>query len=205
MEFPIQFDKPTIILASASKLRAKNLEDAGIPFIIKVSSVDDSKLNDLYPHEGVSKRQDAKYTKEMALAKLQPFIGNVKNAAVITADTTCYCCGTILEKAITKDKCREHHKMLSGNVNYVYTAVAIYYNGKVVSDVMKTRVKVDVIPDDVIEQICEENDTLWAAGYRSAGKIRPYLNIKNTEHQRNVEGISPKFVKKLLKKVGYGA
>jgi len=199
----IKFEKPTIVLASASPRRAKHLTDAGIEFVQIPSPVDDTELNDAHPHVGVSRRKEIKYTKQMALAKLQPFIGNVKNGAVITADTTAYCKGRILEKPLTANKCREQHEFLSGKTNLAITAVAIYYNGKIASRAMISKVKIKPLSSQVIDEICGKSETLDAAGYRSAGAINPYVVIKSNPHRLNVQGLDPSLVKKLLRKVGF--
>ena len=199
----IVFDKPTLILASASPRRAKHLQDAGIEFIKIISSVDDSQINYDHPHSGVSRRQWRKYVKQMALAKLGPFIGKIQNGAVVTADTTVYCKGHIIEKPITPEKCREQHEFLSGKTNYVYTAVAVHFNGKTVCRLMASKVKIKKLPNHLIDEICCEKETLDAAGYRSAGAIAPYVIIKSNAHRKNVQGLDPKCVSKILRKLGF--
>jgi len=79
----IEFETPTIVLASASPRRAKMLEKYGVRFVRILSSFDDIELNNQFPHEGVTKKQESHYAKSMALAKLQPFVDKIK---------TCYLC-----------------------------------------------------------------------------------------------------------------
>jgi septum formation protein len=199
----IEFEKPTIVLASASPRRARYLTSAGIKFIQMVSTVDDTEINYDFPHDNITGKMEKEYAKEMALAKLQPFIGNIKNGAVVTADTSVLCAGRILEKPITKEKCREQHEFLSGKKNSCYTAVAVYYNGKVACKVKVSKVKFKPIPPEVIERICNEPEVLDCAGYRLAGEIRNYTKFKGKAHKNNVKGLDPKVVLRLLKKLKF--
>lgn len=198
----IEFEKPTIVLASASPRRSRLLTEHGIRHVQIVSTVDDTKLNDEHPHDGVSKKQEIEYAKNMVMAKLQPFIGKVKNGAVITADTSVFCAGQILEKPITKERCKEQHEFLSGKTNINYTAYAVYYNGKVLCKVMATPVKIAKLSPEVIEAICNEPEVLDCAGYRNQGQIGPYLRFKES-HRANLTGLHVPFVLKMLKKIGF--
>jgi len=197
----IEFAKPTIILASASPRRAKKLTEHGIEFIQIKSPVDDSEINEQFPHEGINKRQQLKYVKKMALAKLQPFIGKVKNGAVITCDTTALCDGRILEKPVTKEKCREQHEFISGKTAYTYNAMAVYWepSGKTRCAVEIIKVKFKPLPAEVIEIICNEPETLDCAGYRRAGALGAY--VVNNAPLSN--GICMPLVLKMLKKLGF--
>jgi MAF protein len=201
----IQFNTPTIVLASNSPRRERILRAAGIQFVKLQSGIDDSTFNFEFNHDDVSAKQVKQYVKQMALTKLKPFTGRVKNTAVITADTVVWCDNKILEKPMTVEKCTEQHEFISGKTNYVYTAVAVYNSNtdKTLCKVLISKVKIAKLSSQVIKQICAEPETLDASGYRSTGAIRPYIKIKNSEHALNVEGISPKLVKKLLKQLGF--
>jgi len=198
----IEFENLTIVLASASPRRSKILHDTGVEYVQIVSSVDDTELNKKFPHEGISKIKALNYVKKMALAKLQPFIGKIKNGAVITADTSILCDGRILEKPLTKERCKEQHEFLSGKANINYTAYAVYFDGKVLCKVMPTKVKVKRLPPQVIESICNEPEILDCAGYRNQGQINPYLRF-NKKHTNNLTGLYFPFVLGVLKKVGF--
>ena len=198
----IEFEKPTIVLASASPRRSQLLSNAGVRHIQIVSSVDDTELNSQHAHEGVSQEQEIEYAKQMALAKLQPFIGRVKNGAVITADTTVFCNGRILEKPITKERCKEQHEFLSGKTNINYTAYAIYFNGQVLCEVMATPVKIQKLSPETIEAICNEPEILDCAGYRNQGQIGAFLKFKES-HRANLTGLHIPFILRMLKKIKF--
>ncbi|MCL2570167.1 MAG: Maf family protein [Firmicutes bacterium] len=200
----IKFPEPTLILASASRYRGQIMEQAGYKITKIISTVDDTEINHDHPHENVNSRQETQYAKQMALAKLQPFIGKIKNGAVITVDSSAFCHGRILEKPLTKEKCREQHEFLSGKTNYAYVGYAVYYNGKILTKVKKSKVKIKNLPEEIIQTICNEDHTLNCAGYRTSGAIGPYVIIKPT-HKNNVIGIDPKLVTKMLRKIGFTA
>jgi len=195
----VEFDAPTIILASASPRRARELTSHGIKFIQIKSPFDDSTINAEFPHDNVTDEQEEEYTKAMALAKLQPFIGKVKNAAVIVADTTALCAGRILEKPITKERCREQHEWISGKTAWTHNAMAVYFNGKTECALEKIEVKFKVIPAEIIEEICNEPETLDCAGYRRAGALGAYV----VNDARRSNGINVPMVLEMLKRLNF--
>ena len=196
----IAFDKPTVILASGSKARAKKFEEKGIAFIQIVSNFDDSDINFDFPHEGITKRQEKQYVKSMALAKLEPFIGKIKNGIIITADTTVLCGGRILEKPITPQKCREQHEWLRGKTALVYTGIAMHFNGKTICKTPKIKYKFKIIPDKIIEHISNnEPETLQRAGFCRSGAVGDYCEIKSK--LKTGDDVLAYHVTKMLKKL----
>jgi predicted house-cleaning NTP pyrophosphatase (Maf/HAM1 superfamily) len=199
----IEFQTPTVVLASASPRRSKNLETAGFSFVVIKSSVDDTEINFNHKHEGVGLGEVKRYVQLMAITKIEPFIDRIKNGAVLTADTVACCRGRVLEKPLTVERCREQHQFLSGRTNYAVTAYAVYYGEKIISRVRVSKVKIEPLSPAALDKICAEPETLGAAGYRSSGSIRQYLKIKNLDHERNVQGLDPKIVAGMLEKVGF--
>ncbi|MCL2621647.1 MAG: Maf family protein [Firmicutes bacterium] len=197
----VVFDKPTIILASKSPRRTRMMQNSGLDFITLISSVDDTNFNYNYQHYNVSKKQNADYAKQMSILKLQPFVNKIKNGAVITSDTSAWCGGEILEKPITKEKCRLQHQYISGKTTYVYTSISVCFNGKIVSEVLECKVKIGKLSEGVIQRICNEDETLDAAGYRIEGEIGKYAKVEGDINV--VIGLCVKTVKKLLNKVGF--
>jgi len=197
-----EFDKPTLVLASASPRRAELLTKAGIEFVKMPSNIDEEEIHKRFRQEDVNKRYTKNFAKEMALAKLSPFVGTTKNGAVITADTVVYFDGRIIGKPHTKEKCREQHQLLGGTTSYAITAVAVHYNGRTVYKVTSYPVKIAPLPDDVIETICNEPYTLECAGYRSSGAIGPYMRV-NKNYYQGVAGLDLPLLRKMLKKVKF--
>ena len=203
----ITFDRPTVVLASASPRRARHMDAAGIKYVKIISPVDDTIINYQHKHDDLTRREARRYARAMAMAKLEPFIGRVVNGAVVTADTSAYCDGRILEKPLTREKCRENHEYLSGKRNTAYTSYAIYFHnghkGKTVTYVKGYTAKCAPIPPGVIEQICNEPEILDCAGYRIAGQIANYMKFRGSHAHNNTKGLDTRVVQKLLKRVGF--
>ncbi|MEF3302215.1 Maf family protein [Paenibacillus sp. GYB003] len=195
----IEFGKPTLVLASASSRRTKQLAKFGLDFVQIVSTFDDSSVNYNFPHTGVSIDQAKSYSATMALEKLKPFIEKIKNGAVVAADTIIFCSGRIIEKPITKERCREQHEFISGKTVSRCNALAVYYDGRTLSEVTIGDVLIAPLPKQVIEEIANESETLNCAGYNRGGAIAPYVL---TDAPRT-GGIEVPVVLDLLSKLGF--
>jgi len=189
-----------IILGSASPRRSRLLESHGIEHFVVVSSVDDTILNDEFSHDNISSSSAAEYTARMAFEKLVPFIGKVKNAAVICADTTIWCDRRILEKPISCERCIEQHKFISGKTNINFTAYAMYYNGKILEKIFPTEVKVAPLSNDIIEKILQDEEILDCAGYKNQGSINSFLTFNKYETD-NLTGLCVQTVKNMLQEI----
>jgi len=198
------FDKPTIVLGSASPRRKEILEKHGIDFVQRVLPTNEDELNVTIKHEGVSKRFTKNYVNMLALEKQKPFRGITKNGAVITSDNVVWCGGRILEKPLTIERCREQQKFISGKTCYVFNSHAVYFNGKSAEKVKQTRVNFDKLPKELIETICNDPLSLDAAGFRIQSHIGPYSFYKYDELD-NILGLYVPTVKKLLEKVGFNS
>ncbi|MCL2846339.1 MAG: Maf family protein [Firmicutes bacterium] len=198
----MEFDTPTIVLATGSPARKKILDNAGIPFVKKIVPIDEELLNAEIPHEGVSRRFAERYCHMLVNEKQKPFRGRVRNGVVVTCDTVVWCDGRILEKPLTREKCVECHEFVSGKMTYTVTAMAVYYNGKSASNVKTTWVKIAKLPPAVIDEVANEPATLLAAGYRTQGAIQWYIDCKKGEIM-NVVGLYLPTLRRLLKKVDF--
>jgi septum formation protein len=106
-----------LILASASPRRAEILRDAGIPFTVLSSAVDETPL----PGEPA-----ADLVRRLAAAKAGLVAARaVGPAIVIAADTVVALDGTILGKPRTSQDARNMLEKLSGRTHSVITGVAL--------------------------------------------------------------------------------
>jgi septum formation protein len=109
-----------LILASASPRRAEILRNAGIPFEIRATDVDESRLTDEAP---------AQYVRRLALAKAvsaadrNPELGD--HALVLGADTVVVVDTDILGKPVSPDDARRMLARLSGRSHQVHTGVGL--------------------------------------------------------------------------------
>src|SRR5215470_8387809 len=106
-----------LILASASPRRAEILRDAGIPFSVLSSAVDETP----FPGEtaGDLVRRLAAAKAELVAARA------VGPAIIIAADTVVALDGMILGKPRTSDDARQMLEKLSGRTHNVITGVAL--------------------------------------------------------------------------------
>ena len=106
-----------LILASASERRAGILRDAGIPFIVMSSAVDETPSPGESPHDLVQRLAAAKA--ELVAARA------VGPAIVIAADTIVTLEGHIFGKPRSSDDARRMLEKLSGRTHSVFTGVAL--------------------------------------------------------------------------------
>jgi len=106
-----------LILASASERRASILRDAGIPFIVMSSAVDETPGPGESPHDLVQRLAAAKA--ELVAARA------VGPAIVIAADTIVTLEGRIFGKPRSSDDARHMLEKLSGRTHAVVTGVAL--------------------------------------------------------------------------------
>jgi septum formation protein len=106
-----------LILASSSPRRAEILANAGLPFSVLSSAVDESPLPGEKPEALVLRLANAKA--ELAAAR------TVGPAAIIAADTVVLINGSILGKPRSADEARQMLQQLSGRTHSVLTGVAL--------------------------------------------------------------------------------
>jgi septum formation protein len=106
-----------LILASTSPRRAQILRDAGFPFVVVSSAVDETSFPGETPHDYVERLADAKA--ELVAAR------GVGPAIVIAADTVVALEGKILGKPRSSDDARHMLAQLSGRTHSVLTGVAL--------------------------------------------------------------------------------
>ncbi len=106
-----------VILASASPRRAQILRDAGIPFSVISSAVDETAYPNETPQQHVRRLADAKA--ELVAAR------SVGPAIVIAADTVVVLDGQILGKPRSTDDARRMLEFFSGRTHSVITGVTL--------------------------------------------------------------------------------
>lgn len=111
------------ILASSSPRRLELLKNIGIvPDKILPADIDET------PHSEELPRQLAQ---RLALQKLEATISKTPEAVILAADTVVGCGRRILPKAETDTDVDDCLRLLSGRRHHVYTAVALYADGKI--------------------------------------------------------------------------
>ena len=149
-----------IILASQSARRRDILENLGIKFDIKVSSVDESMSDALTPGENVetvSMRKAAAVAEELGITESD-------DTLVIASDTVVVCDNTILGKPRDKAHATEMMRMLSGRRHSVISGIAVIYRGKRVFSHEETEVEFRSLTDAEIEAYVSTDEPYDKAG-----------------------------------------
>ena len=198
----IKFAVPTLVLGSSSPRRARILDRAGIKYIKILGNVDEEQYHKKLRHDGVDLEYAKYFAETLAQSKQQPFTNRIINGAVVTADTIVFCKGRILGKPHTKEKCREQHRFISDSTMFAVTAIAVTYKGKTLAETRASKIQIAHLPDEVIEKICNEPETLECAGYRSNGAISKYIKIDDADQQNNA-GFDVPTLLSIIEKLGF--
>ena len=149
-----------IILASQSARRRDILENLGIKFDIKVSSVDESMSDTLTPGENVetvSMRKAAAVAEELGITESD-------DTLVIASDTVVVCDNTILGKPRDKAHATEMMRMLSGRRHSVISGIAVIYRGKRIFSHEETEVEFRDLTEAEIEAYVSTDEPYDKAG-----------------------------------------
>lgn len=106
-----------LILASTSARRAEILRDAGVPFTVVSSAVDETPYPDETPQALVQRLADAKA--DLVAAR------SVGPAIVVAADTVVVLDGQVLGKPRSTEDARHMLEQLSGRTHSVHTGVSL--------------------------------------------------------------------------------
>jgi len=122
-----------IILASGSRIRAQMLRDAGVPFEIVPSDVDEAVIKEKSTGAGDDLRDIA-----MRLAEAKALSVSRKNedAYVIGADQVLGLDGKLYDKPVDMDEARARLKEFSGRTHTLYSAACIARGGDVMWQVI---------------------------------------------------------------------
>jgi len=147
--------KQTLILASSSPRRKELLEDLQIPFVVRISDVEESFLPTLPPEEVVT---------DLAKRKVQAIDRKEPNTYILGADTIVYHNGTILGKPSSREEAFHMLRQLSGTTHSVYTGVAILVNGQYSTFFEKTDVLFWELTDVEINSYLDTGEPFDKAG-----------------------------------------
>ncbi|MCF8008833.1 MAG: Maf family protein [Halanaerobiales bacterium] len=146
-----------IILASSSNRRKELLNRLNIKFTTMPSNIDESNCDMVEPEKLVQK---------LSLRKAFKVANIVENAVVISADTVVVFDNKILNKPDDEQDASRMLKLLSDNVHYVYTGIALISTGDDTPylDFDKTEVEMRKIDDNEIERYIKTGEPMDKAG-----------------------------------------
>jgi septum formation protein len=126
----LQAGRPPLILASASKSRAKILEAAGLAFIVEPPGLDESTMRQAVSGEGSLTPHDV--AEVLARAKAEAVSELAPKAYVIGGDQVLALGETILSKPDGMEAARRQLLALSGKTHNLHTAVAVATGGETI-------------------------------------------------------------------------
>jgi septum formation protein len=159
-----------LILASGSPRRAEILRDAGYPFTILSSAIDETPFANESPENLVQRLADTKADLVAARA--------VGPAVIIAADTEVVLDGHVLGKPRTSDDARNMLAKLSGRTHSVITGVTLIRlpDAERRSFVETTQVQFAKIPDEEILRYLATGEPFDKAGsYAIQGRAGRYV------------------------------
>jgi septum formation protein len=126
----LQAGRPPLILASASKPRARILEAAGLAFIVEPPGLDEAVMRQAVSGEGSLSPHDV--AEVLARAKAEAVSELAPKAYVIGGDQVLALGETILSKPDGMEGARRQLLDLSGKTHNLHTAVAVATDGETI-------------------------------------------------------------------------
>ena len=123
----LQSGRPPLILASASKSRARVLEAAGLAFIVEPPGLDETVMRQAVTGERSLSPHDV--AEVLARAKAEAVSDLARQAYVIGGDQVLALGDTILSKPDSMEAARRQLLDLSGKTHTLHTAVAVATDG----------------------------------------------------------------------------
>jgi len=143
-----------LVLASQSPRRAEILRNAGIPFVVRVTPVDETPLDGEKPEH---------YVQRLAVEKARA-VRAEDSEIVLGADTTVVIDGAMLGKPVDATDARRMLTLLSGRRHEVITGIAIRHGDHVTSDWAVTSVWFAPMTSHEIDEYVASGEPMDKAG-----------------------------------------
>lgn len=147
--------EPAVVLASASPRRRELLSLIGIAHDVRPSGVDETALPDESP---------VAHAERLARAKAAAAASSAPGNIVIGADTIVVIDDVIIGKPASRKDATQTLRRLSGRMHTVVTAVAVAFNGALVSRVEQVSVTFRALSDMEIAEYVATGEPMDKAG-----------------------------------------
>jgi septum formation protein len=155
-----------LVLASQSPRRSEILRQAGIPFTVRVTTVDESVQAGELPEA---------YVQRLAVEKAMAVEAG-PDELVLGADTTVVIDGEMLAKPEDAADARRMLGLLSGRKHEVLTGIALRRGGEVVKDWAATSVWFTTMTEEEIDEYVASGEPMdKAGGYAIQGLASKYI------------------------------
>ena len=181
------------ILASKSPRRKDLMKYISSDFLIAIEDIDESSSYNLSPVEAV---------KEIAKRKGEAVYKSYPKDLIISADTIVVLNNKIIGKPKDEIDAMKILKELSNQTHYVYTGFAIHYQGKLIVDVVETKVIFNKLNDELIKDYVKSGSPLDKAGAYGIQDNDNFPIIKNIiGSYDNVVGFPVKEIKEKIEEI----
>jgi septum formation protein len=143
-----------LVLASQSPRRRELLGCAGIPFVVRPSSVDEARIGDEDPGEHV---------RRLAREKAQS-VACGPDEIVLGADTVVVIDGEVLGKPSDPEHAARMLRQLSGRAHEVVTGICLRTSNRLIVDMESTRVRFVRLSEEEIAAYAASGEPLDKAG-----------------------------------------
>jgi septum formation protein len=178
-----------LVLASQSPRRSELLRQAGVPFIVRIPGIVESRLSAESPPD---------YVRRLAIEKAR-----AAAEFVLAADTVVVAAGEVLEKPRSAEDAARMLRLLSGRAHTVLTGVCLLHAGVERAAVEATRVVFAPMTDQEVLDYTASGEPMDKAGaYAIQGRASKFIErIEGCYF--NVVGLPVSLVYRLLKAAGY--
>jgi len=182
-----------IVLASQSPRRKEILAQAGIPFVVRVSGIEEVRGPDEAPEA---------YVERLAREKASA-VEALEEDYVLAADTTVVIDGHVLEKPRNQEDAAAMLRLLSGRRHAVLTGVCLRHQGRLHSGVEATEVRFAELSEEEITRYAGSGEPMDKAGaYAIQGLASKFIRgIEGCYF--NVVGLPVRRVYEMLRAAGY--
>lgn len=186
-----------LYLASRSTRRQQLLRQIGVEFSCRVADVDESSLDG---------EEAAVYVERLAVEKAQDVAGSAgqDNFVVLAADTAVVLDGRIFGKPANREDATEMLRDLSGKEHQVFTAVALFADGKTDTRLSVSEVTIRPLSKALIERYWQTGEPEGkAGGYAIQGYAAGFIESLTGSYS-GVMGLPLCETVELLEQVGIG-
>ena len=187
-----------VILASSSKYRKKQMIDAGIPFEVIVSNVDET------PDESLSFKDQLA---EIAMRKARKVLDETTDMGlrlIVAADQNMYFNGKMYQKPVDINEAKKFlYEMMGSKEIYAYTgnAILLVDKDKILQSINITdevRMSMDNITDEEIDKYIKEYNPLDSCGAIVFG---PSFFHLEEGRMSTLDGMTLEYTEELLKNI----
>ena len=179
----------SFILASGSEIRKQILSDHGLNFIVQKSEVDEEELKEIYKDLPFEEKAI-----KLALAKAEKVSELRQDKYVLGADQMCVYKNKVLNKPGNPKNAVNSLKLLSGDIHYQYSGIAICLNGKSLCSFCDTAIlTMKDLSENDIRSYVEKDEPYECAGsykYESHGS-ELFSEVKGSSYTVQGLALSP--------------